>query len=361
MASFTVSRTALSSALSKSASVCKDRSPKPILSNVLLSVSDGRLSIAGTDLERYVKTEIECEGDNCDLTVNAARLSAIVRAATDETMKFTPTASGVEIACGRARWNVQTEKAQDFPLMPTLDDAVSFSLACNTLAGGIKRVLLAAEREEASKYTLKAIKIEGGSNKLSFVATDSRRLAACELSQQPCVFESLLPVAGASCIQRNLPDRGECSVTIDRTWFQVNTDDDVSICIRQGEGRFPRWRDAIPDKNGEYLDVLVEPFLQAATQASITINEQSCGATVKLADGEISIASSLQEVGETLASFPVSYDGKPTSVKLNVKYLAELLRSIEEESVELHIFKNDKAMFVWGDCRHIIMGMIDKD
>src|SRR5690349_19478909 len=125
MSSFIVARTALSTALSRAASVCKDRSAhKPILANVLLSVTGNRLSIAGTDLERYVKAETDCDGDNCQLTVNASRLSSIVRAATDDTMKFTPTASGVEIVCGRARWNVQTENAQDFPQPPTLDDAI---------------------------------------------------------------------------------------------------------------------------------------------------------------------------------------------------------------------------------------------
>lgn len=352
---FTIDRTTLAAALSKAASVCKDRSVhKPILANVLLSVADNRLAIAGTDLERYVKAEIECDGDNCQLTVNASRLSAIVRAATDDTMKFTPTKSGVEIVCGRARWNVQTENAQDFPQAPTLDDAASFAIGCNAFTGGIRRVAFSVSREANSRYSLGAILVEGRASNLAFAATDGRRLTVCQVKSGSKDFDALLPLAGAQAMQKNLPDGGECIVSIDRTWVAAVADG-LEVYAKQNEGRFPSWRDVFPEANGCHVDVPVAPFLQSTLQTLITTSEESIGATISLGDGEIKMQSKA-EAGNSFSDFPVAYNGDPVSVSLDASFLAEALRAIEEETVEFHCFK-DKALFVWGDCKHVIMGL----
>jgi len=353
--SVVVNRQKLLEAITCASSAVKPNANKPILANLLLVATRDLLSISGTDLERYVKAEVVCDGEPCSLTVNAARLSAIVRSAADDEITFTPTDRGVEILCGRARWSVPTEDAAMFPVPPGLADAVCFHLPCNTIARGLRLVACAADKEDGSRYVLKSLLIEGQKSSIAFVGTDGRRLSACELPIKAAECSALVPLQAASTIQKTLPDGGECIVSIDRSWVAVIADNGVEIRVKQLEGLFPKWRDVIPRLNVTAIDLPVSQFLQAVIQVSNVVDEESPGADINIAAGELTLTAKTK-TGESSSAFPVAYDGSPLSVLLNARYLADMLRVVEGDVVEFHCKdESSAAVFVCDDFKHVIM------
>lgn len=353
--SIIVNRQKFADAISRASSAVKPNANKPILANLLLVASADALSVSGTDLERYVKAEVVCEAQPCSLTVNAARLAAIVRSAAEDEITLKPNDRGVEIICGRARWNVQTEDAAMLPRPPELADGVSFRAPCNAIARGLRLAICAADKEEQSRYQMKSVLVECQKNSVAFVGSDGRRMSACELPIEAAECSALVPLQAATTIQRTLPDGGECVVSIDRSWLSVAADDGLEIRAKQLEGRFPRWRDVFPRFDTPAIDLPVSQLLQAVIQVSNVVDEESPGADINITAGELTVTSKTK-TGEASSAIPVAYDGNAVSITLNARYVADMLRVVEGDVIELHCKdESSAAVFICDDFKHVIM------
>ena len=83
---FSLSREALLKPLQLVVGVVERRQTLPILSNVLLSLDQSRLSMTGTDLEVEIVgvTDIGSAGEDGDVTVSARKLVDICRSLPEE-------------------------------------------------------------------------------------------------------------------------------------------------------------------------------------------------------------------------------------------------------------------------------------
>ena len=88
---------------------------------------------------------------------------------------------------------------------------------------------------------------------------------------------------------------------------------------------------------------------------SNVVDEESPGAHINIADGELTLTAKTK-AGESTAAFPVAYDGAPFYVLLNARYLADMLRVVEGNVNEFHC-KDEScaAVFVCDDFKHVIM------
>ena len=104
-----LSTSELRTALSCVAPAVPNRSPKPILQNVLLS--EGMLT--GTDLELTIQTPLMWEG--YPIVLPFARLSAILATANADEVTLTPDGDSVTIQAGGGTWRLPTEDANEYP------------------------------------------------------------------------------------------------------------------------------------------------------------------------------------------------------------------------------------------------------
>ncbi|MEQ8849244.1 DNA polymerase III subunit beta [Botrimarina sp.] len=186
----------------------------------------------------------------------------------------------------RAEFDV-TESPDALPLPDTGAEFGHVVVANDTLRDAIEATHRATD-DETSRYALGGVWIghhrdRDGSDSVSFVATDGRRLhwsrtngaAASEL--WPRADSTILPVKAAKLLGKllKLPGAGS-RVSIARTAKYVKaTAAGFELSTLALEGRFPSWEDVIPARTAPpVFTVEAGPFRAAVKQAALTCGDR---------------------------------------------------------------------------------------
>ena len=334
----TLSRLGLSEALADVLRAVPQRGPKPILANVRLG--DGLLT--GTDLEIRIDREIDYHGDA--LLLPGHRLSAILRAATGDSVTLTPKGTSVTVKCGAGSWTLPTEDVAEYPTWDADDLKAICRLPADQFGRAAKATVYATDTE-SSRYALGGVLLEvtpteDGSMQ-NWVATDGRRLACVETETDQAMNESKTIVPAKVMAAVSSMATGEGSVQVDANSKEVRfTIDGCIVTGRLVEGRFPKWRDVMGELEGEPAVIATGELLQAVTSAAIVTSEQSKGITLAWGKDSLTLAGRSSEYGESRCTCPTIEHGTPGTTKLDPKYLAQFLSHLpadEEPQVDVYI------------------------
>ena len=114
---FSLSREAFLKPLQQVVNVVERRQTLPVLSNLLVQVENGQLSLKGTDLEVELTARAGVEdSQDGDVTIPARKLFDIVRALPDGSrISLTHNSDKATIQAGKSRYTLATLPARDFP------------------------------------------------------------------------------------------------------------------------------------------------------------------------------------------------------------------------------------------------------
>lgn len=378
----TFERSPILSAVSIANSVVPSRTPHVVLQNVLLSTAptDGLLVIA-SDTEVTASIRVPCAkiDEPGEILLPASRFHSILRESRDLQLRIL--ASDTTRAGGRAPIKLKSDGStfdipwadpSDFP-RPAMPDMTAYhAVNAGKLRDAIQRTIVASDSEN-SRYALHAIAIEFDAEIISFVATDGRR--ACVAGVRPAGVEkggamvgsgvaieevgvatgqALLPQRAASIVARAFAD-SEAEVRISVTPnSMVFTDGTTTIVARQTEGRFPQWRQVIPnlaDIDGSRAMLVSDVVLNAIRQSAVFADEESRGVSFLLSENVLSL-NAQSETGKSSVNVPVVYGGDGASKTLDPRYVSDFLKSVPVGSTVILAPGEDEtkaAFFFYGD------------
>lgn len=300
------------------------RAPKPILTNVRLG--DGL--VTGTDLEVRIDAAIDYHGDA--ILLPHGRLLAIMQASSGEEVTLTHDGTKCVVRCGSGTWTLPTEDAAEFPIWEPVDAKPITRLPADQLARAIRGVGYAVDGE-SSRYALGAVLLEVQGEKVTFVATDGRRLSIAEMEHDLAVDDSATLVASrlASIVSKFAHAVGDEGVQIDATSseviFEIGT---TTVTGRLVDGRFPRWRDAVPEHDVEPTTVTAEQLLSATRAAAVVTSEQSKGVDYTFTAEGIHLHGQSSEAGESSVTCEIVEAGHACTVKLDPIFVREWLTGL---------------------------------
>ena len=138
---FSAAREALLKPLQAVIGVVERRQTMPILSNVLLVVKDGQLSVSATDLEVELVAQADVDTDSGgEITVSGRKLLDICRALPEGTeVSVSGSAEKLSIRGGRSRFNLATLPAAEFPIGEDIKASQSISVSQESLGRLIEK------------------------------------------------------------------------------------------------------------------------------------------------------------------------------------------------------------------------------
>jgi DNA polymerase-3 subunit beta len=310
-----------------------------ILSGILLEAAGGELRLAATDMELSLRAAVPArvEGDGAVVLpgrtlVDIARLLP----GDDVTIEHRAAESVVHVASGSASYTLHTYNAEDFPRLPELDDAQTFSVDREALLETIARVARAASRDEA-RPVLTGVLVQFTGDKLVMAATDSYRLAVKEtaLSSPAPELEAIVPSRALQELSRVAGDGDEIAVGVqeNQVLFSVGG---VWLTTRRIDGQFPNYRQLLPETFEHELTVARGELLDVVRRAAVMI-QRATPLQLRFADGEVTVVARTHEVGESKESMPVAYNGEPLEIGFNAEFLREGLESVEGDDVRLKL------------------------
>jgi len=346
----------IKAALSAVAAAVPGKSVRPVLQNVLLA--DGVLT--GSDGEIRIDVELE-NHPGINFLLPKDRFAAILGSFTGDEITITPDAKSCVIKAGRGEWTLPTEDVAEYPTWNLTGSRPITRLPADQFARAVRGVVFAADNE-SSRYALGAVLVEVKGDVVTFVATDGRRLASVQCDHDQAVDDSqtLVPARVMAILARLADHAGDAGVQLETTGKEiVATIGNATVTALLLEGRFPKWRDVVPDRDAKPTAVTRADLLAATRAAAICSSEESKGVLYAFSGDGIWLQGKSGEKGESSVTCEIVEAGATASVKLDPAFVTEWLNGIdgdEDPNVEVEAVDAESAVVLrCGDNTGVIM------
>ena len=321
------------------ATVAPSRSPKPILQNVKLEVTDQGVEMMATDSEVGIRhavagVDIQVPGS---VILSVTRFGSIVRESTDEMLLLESDSQGITIRGQRSQFQLPVENISEYPMVGAFHEEHFYEISARLLRELIHRTTFATENE-SSRYTLGGVNLEFEENLITAIGTDGRRLAkmtgpVSRSGSPPQESQTtIVPAKAMHLIEKALsPNDAEVRMAIVGNELLVHTPR-VTISARLLDGRFPDWRKVFPEQeNYLRLELAVGPLHAAVRQAAIVTSEESRGVDFTFGGGMLVLLGQAAEVGQSRVELPIGYDGDEVTTSLDPRFVIDFLRVLDAE------------------------------
>ncbi|RUO35526.1 DNA polymerase III subunit beta [Aliidiomarina shirensis] len=347
---FTISRDALLKPLQVVSGAVERRNTLPILSNVLIQVTEDSLRMTGTDLEVELVSEIELEGATPgEVTVPAKKLLDIVRSLTEGAdVKFDASEDKVVVRASRSRFTLSSLPASDFPNIDEWESEIQIQMAQGDLKDLMEKTHFSMANQDV-RYYLNGMLFEVNDDVLRTVATDGHRLALSAVSLEQSALphkQVIVPRKGVSELLRLLgDDDAPVSLSLGQNHIRVTTGN-MTFTSKLLDGRFPDYRRVLP-QGGDRIVVADRDLLrQSCVRASILSNEKFRGVRMALSPNEVVLTANNPEQEQAEERLEVDYSGESFEIGFNVTYLQDVLNAIQGEQVKLTLSDPNSSAIV---------------
>lgn len=318
-----IARHDLTRLLSQVTRVIQARNTIPILSNVALTVTDGTLTVRGTDLDIEVQASMPIDASPVAFTVDAKMLGDIAKKAGDDlTLELKD--HTLTVRSGKSRFRLPTLPVDDFPNLTSGEFTTEFEY---DLAALVAPVAFAVS-DEANRYFLCGVLLTPQPEGLVAVATNGHRLAK---HVGPAVEEFEGIIIPTKLV--GLIPKGTVSVKLSDRKIQFATADTI-ITGKLIDGTYPNWRRVIPRNNSRPLAIDRDALLAASERVSIVSGER--GNAVRLNATQdalrLSVANGSQTAEDELTA---TFEGE-FEIGFNSIYIGEALRAFPSGEVNFH-------------------------
>ena len=316
----------------------------PILSNVLMEKSPGKIRFTATDLEIQITTSIEVEkddGETSAITLGGKKIQEILRILPEQSKISIETKENKAVLkSNKSRFSLQSLPSQDFPkLNSQLTDSKTIKLSQAVLKKLFHSVQYSMAQQDVRYYLNGVLMIIEG-DKLKVVATDGHRLAynAGSVEGNHEKQEIILPRKAILELTKLMEDSDEM-IELEFSAQQLKaTFSGITLVTKVIDGKFPDYERVIPKyENNLAMDRVT--IQQALQRAAILSNEKFRGVRFVLTEKNLSIISSNSEQEEAQEEIETEYHGEGIDIGFNVNYLMDGLNNISSE----------KAVFWFGD------------
>lgn len=336
--------------------ISRHGSKMPILANVLLCASDGKVTASGTDLAlsavATIPGSISAPGAAC---VDAARLLDLVKSLPGETVGLRRTPKQLELQSGRSTYRLVTMDEKDFPKIAAADQG-SHRVDAKLLERLLGAVFHACE-ENAHQQAMGSIRFEvqmeattGSSDGAAatvarVVATNGHRLTVCALRIAGAPTTGgpiLIPRDGAAAMLKALAESSiaDLAIGLNKRHLFLGTTGrvgcDLVLGIKLSDATFPDLTNALKPCTPSGVKLPTSELREALERGRIIV-AHSQGLRLTLGEG-LRIDVENPDMGTSTELLDAPTSGPDTAVGLNVRYLLDVLNHTDAEhtSIELN-------------------------
>jgi DNA polymerase III subunit beta len=321
----------------------------PALTGVLMTVGEGQIALATTDLE--VSTEVRLDVDAREdgrALVPARLLADMVKSLPPDAVEIEADGGQAKVTCRSFEGTLRCLPAEDFPILREPEgtritvDAVAFAEA-------VSQAARAASRDEA-RPVLTGVLLEANREGLTLAATDSYRLAVREVQATGegettvLVPERALSEAGRAA---GGEEKGEAEIILgdSQAAFRVGS---LRLTSRLIDEQFPNYRQLIPEPAENRLEAPRQELLEAVRRVGLLARESS-PIRLELNALGVRLTSSSPDLGGAVEVLEATYQGEELTAAFNPNYLADGLAGIAGDRVRVELRDGLKPALLRGE------------
>lgn len=318
----------------------------PILNNVLLQTENGQLKISATNLEMGMSTSVRCKIEKeGGVSIAAKVLLDLVNNLPNENITIEVGDSETSVVTERYQTKIKHMPAEDFPLIPAVEDGSLVAIAAPLLKEVLDSVAFAASTSE-TQPEISGIAMRFENSKMIATATDRYRLGEMSIPVQTTDDRAVVvPHKSIAELSRQLTGvEGSVGLNISATQMALTVNDTYMV-TRLIDGQYPEYAQIIPSESGNVITLQHDGLLSALKTSGIF--SKGAGSVTLNFDPEkqiIQIMSASQGVGESVVDIPCQITGEAGSVILNYRYMLDLLTNTSAETINIHVIDDTRPV-----------------
>ena len=168
------------------------RTTMQILEGIKISAKNNSLTLTATDTEISIKTElnaiVEREGD---IVINSRLFGDIIRKLENDIININVENYMMNLKCGDSIFNLSTQKADEYPDLPKVEENISIDISAKDLKNIVKKTTFAVSNDE-SRIVFTGVLMDIKKSYINFVALDGFRMAIQRLEKETGIENSII-------------------------------------------------------------------------------------------------------------------------------------------------------------------------
>lgn len=355
---FRTERDNLLDALVTTSRAASARSSLGSLPSLQLSLHGNSLDITGSDPDLVIESVIEVAGLADGSILLPARLIVdIVRSLDAGVIHFDGGSEEMRITAGRAEFKVRVPVGAEITrLAPLPSDGIT--LPAKPFAEGLRQVVRAALTDDTRAPQLTGVLMAATEQGIRLVATDSYRLAFCDLEGISALApgsEVLIPARAFGEIERLISssDDDDFTVLFRHSEFDAVFEvGNVKLTTRLLKGQFPDYQRLLPPNYPNHLKVSKEDLSSAIRRVRLMVRDTKDATTpvrISFAANAVELRVLTPENGSAAELVDGDYQGEDLTVAFNPNYLLQGIEAIRSDQVRIEIIDSSKPATIRSD------------
>tara|TARA_B100000953_G_scaffold127875_1_gene105442 strand:+ start:35 stop:1147 length:1113 start_codon:yes stop_codon:yes gene_type:complete len=341
---FNVNQQDLQIALNYCQGVIEKRSTLPILSNVLLEVSNSKLKITATDLDLIFINEIpnvEIIEEGKTTTSSSIMYDIVRKFSSGKKINFSSIDENkLHLESEKSIFNLNCLSAAEFPLTNENFSQNEFFIKSKQLLKLLNKCKFSVSNDETRHYLsgifFHQTQIEDKAF-LTAAATDSHRMSISKVRLNEKIdFEPIiLPKKTIFQLCSLLEDyEGEVKISNikSKIKFELNNSILISKLI---DGKFPNYLQVIPKENQKKLEVDLKLFLDSVDRVASVSLDKKDGVKFNLTKDVLNLSVNNTNSGDGKESLNVIFD-HDLDISFNSRYLIDVASQLDGEKIEIY-------------------------
>ena len=340
---FSINQQDLQQALNYCQGVIEKRSTLPILSNILMDVSNSKLIITATDLDlifihQLNNVEILEEGKT---TTTSSIMYDIIR-------KFTPgkkinlfltDVSKLQVESEKSIFNLNCISASEFPLTDENFNQNEFIIKSKQLLKLLNKCKFSVSNDETRHY-LSGIYLHqtevDDKTYLTAVATDSHRMSISKIRLMEKIdFEPVILPKKTIFQLCSLLDNYDGDVKVSNIKSKIKFELNNSILISKLiDGKFPNYVQVIPKNNNKKLEIDLKLFLSSVDRVASVSLDKKDGVKFNLFKDTLNLSVNNANSGDGKETLSVKFEDE-LEISFNSRYLIDVASQLDGEKIEI--------------------------
>ena len=324
----------------------------PILENFLFDLKGGILEVTASDSELTLRTQIEVDNteEEGSIAVPARHMIDLLKELPDQPIAIRTTSdSAFECSWSSGNSSLPFFPAADYPAIQTVkEDALKVEFPAQSLVEGIAGTVYATADDEI-RPAMNGIFFDIDLESTTLVASDSHKLICYTTNDVKASEKSsfILHKKPAAVLRAILgKDENPVQIAFDSSTVVFTCGNTTMVC-RLVVGKYPKYRDVIPQNNANVLRINRTLLLNTVRRVAVCANKASNHIKFDLKEGQLEISA--QDLGFAIAAYEkiaCDYSGDELTIGFKSTFLTEILSNMGCEELVMKFADSRRAALI---------------
>ena len=340
---FNVNQQDLQKSLNYCQGIIEKRSTLPILSNILLDVSNSKLKITATDLDLIFIHEIqnvEILEEGKTTTSSSIMYDIVRKFSSGKKINFSDIGENkLHLESEKSVFNLNCMSPADFPLSEENFSENEFSINSKKLLKLLNKCKFSVSNDETRHYLSGIFFHQTQHDDKTFLtaaATDSHRMSISKIGlSEKIEFEPIILPKKTIFQLCTLLEDYEGDVKISNIKSKIKFELENSILISKLiDGKFPNYLQVIPKENQKKLEVDLKLFLGCVDRVASVSLDKKDGVKFNISKDVLNLSVNNTNSGDGKESLNVKFDHE-LNISFNSRYLIDVASQLEGDNIEV--------------------------